>query len=83
MRVMVSMPHLLRDNPLLHEIKEVANKDQDYSAIIHAIQTGQGQKSLPSSSEGYRMGGIWSSMSTMNEAKVISVKLHHHFANQP
>ena len=68
MRVMVSMPHLLRDNPLLRELEEVAQKDKDYSTIIHAIKTGQGHKSLPSSSEGYRMSGEWSSMSIMDEA---------------
>ena len=73
MRVMVSMPHLLQDNPLLRELEEVAQKDKDYSAIIHAIRTGQGHKSLPSSSEGYRMGGKWSSMSIMDKAKVISI----------
>ena len=73
MRVMVSMPHLLRDNPLLRQLEEVAQKDKDYSAIIHAIRTGQGHKSLPHDSEGYKMGGEWSSMSIMDEAEVISV----------
>ena len=53
-RVMVSMPHLLRDNPLLRQLEEVAQKDKDYSAIIHAIRTGQGHKSLPPDSEGYK-----------------------------
>ena len=53
MKVMVSMPHLLRDNPCLRQLEEVA---QDYSAIIHAIRTGQGHKSLPPGSKGYRMG---------------------------
>ena len=42
MRVTVSMPHLLRDNPCLRQLEEVARKDKDYSAIIHAIRTGQG-----------------------------------------
>ena len=41
--------------------------------MIHAIQTGQGHKSLPSSSERYRMGGEWSSMSIMDEAEVITI----------
>ena len=57
MRVMVSMPHLLRDNPLLWELEEIGQKDQDFSSIVHAIRTGQGHKSLPLGSEGYRMGG--------------------------
>ena len=39
MKVMVSMPHLLRDNPRLRQLEEVAQKDKDYSAIIHAIRT--------------------------------------------
>lgn len=73
MRVTVSMPHLLRDNPCLRELEDVGHKDQDYSAIIHAIRTGQGHKSLPPSYDGYRMGGEWSSMSIMNKAEVISV----------
>ena len=73
MRVMVSMPHLLHDNPLLRQLEEVAQKDKDYSEIIHAIRTGQGHKLLPQESKGYRMGGEWSSMSIMDEAEVISV----------
>ena len=56
MRVMVSMPHLLRDNPLLWELEDIRQKDQDYSSIVHAIRTGQGHKSLPPGSEGYQMG---------------------------
>ena len=73
MRVMVSMPHLLRDNPKLRELKEIGQKDQDYSSIIHAIRTGQSHKSLSSGSEGYRMGGEWNSMSIMDEAEIVSV----------
>ena len=73
MRVMVSMPHLLRDNPLLRELEEIGQKNQDYSSIVHAIRTGQGHKSLPLGSEGYRIGGEWSSMSIMDEAEIISV----------
>ena len=69
MRVMVSMPHLLQDNLLLGDPKEVAQNDKDYSAIIHATRTGQGHKSLLSSLEGYRMGGKWSSMSTWTKPK--------------
>ena len=34
----MSKPHLLRDNPLLRELKNVGHKDQEYSAIIHAIR---------------------------------------------
>ena len=56
MKVTVSMPHLLRDNPRLRQLEEVAQKDKDYSAIIHAIRTGQSNKSLPIDSEGYKMG---------------------------
>ena len=73
MKVMVSMPHLLRDNPRLRQLEEVAQKDKDYSAIIHAIRTGQGHKSLPPGSEGYRMGGEWDKMLIMDEAEVISI----------
>ena len=73
MRVMVSMPHLLHDNPLLQQLEEVAQKDKDYSAIIHTIRTGQGHKSLPHNSEGYKLGGEWSRMSIMEEAEAISV----------
>ena len=73
MRVMVSMPHLLHDNPILRQLKEVTQKDKDYSAIVHAIRTGQGHKSLPQGSKGYRIGGKCSSMSIMDKAKVISV----------
>ena len=73
MRVMVSMPHLLCNNPLLRELEEIAEKDKDYSEIIHAIRTGQEYKSLPKDSEGYRMGGKWSSMLIMDKAEVISV----------
>merc|ERR1712240_95024 len=47
MRVMVSMPHLLHDNPLLRQLEEVAQKDRAYSEIIHAIRTRQDHKSLP------------------------------------
>ena len=54
-------------------MEEVAQKDKDYSAIIHAIRTGQGHKSLPHNSEGYKLGGEWSSMSIMEEAEAISV----------
>ena len=67
------MPHLLRDNPRLRQLEEIARKDKDYSAIIHAIRTGQSNKSLPVGSEGYKMGGEWDKMSIMEEAKVISV----------
>ena len=62
MRVMVSMPHLLRDNPLLRELEEVRQKDHNYSSIVHALRTGQGHKSLPPESKGYQMGGEWCSM---------------------
>ena len=71
MRVMVSMPHLLRDNPKLRELEEIGQKDEDYSSIIHAIRTGQSHKSLPPGSEVYRMGREWSSI--MDEAEIISV----------
>ena len=54
-------------------MNHLAQKDKDYSEIIHAIRTGQGHKSLPHDSEGYRMGGEWSRMSIMDEAEVISV----------
>ena len=57
MRVMVSMPHLLRDNPILRDLEEIGHKDHDYSSIIQALRTGQNNKSLPPGSEGYRMGG--------------------------
>ena len=73
MRVRVSMPHLLCNNPCLRQLEEVAQKDKDYSAIIHAIRTGQGHKSLPPGSEGYRMGGEWDKMLIMDEAEVISI----------
>merc|ERR1712240_941503 len=73
MRVNVSMPHLLRDNPHLRQLEEIAQKDKDYSAIIHAIRTGQSNKSLPIGSEGYKMGGEWNQMSIMDEAEVISI----------
>ena len=73
MRVMVSMPHVLRDNPLLRQLEEVTQKDKDYSSIINAIRTGQGHKFLPPGSEGYRMGGEWDKMSIMDEAEVISI----------
>ena len=73
MRVTVSMPHLLRDNPRLRQLEEIAQKDKDYSAIIHAIRTGQSNKSLPISSEGYKMGGEWNQMSIMEEAEIISI----------
>ena len=53
MRVMVSMPHLLRDNPLLCDLEEIGHKDHNYSSIIHAIRTGQSNKSLPPGSKGY------------------------------
>ena len=69
----MSKPHLLRDNPLLRELKNVGHKDQEYSAIIHAIRTGQGNNSLPSRSEGYKMGGKWNSLSIMDKAEVVSV----------
>ena len=62
MRVAVSMPHLLRDNPRLRQLEEIARKDKEYSAIIHAIRTGQSNKSLPAGSEGYKMGGEWDKM---------------------
>ena len=74
MRVMVSKPHLLRDNPLLRELESVGHKDQEYSGIIHAIRTGQGNKSLPSGSEGYKMGGEWGSLSIIDKAEVVSVR---------
>ena len=58
---------------MLRQLEEVAQKDKDYSAIIHAIRTGQGHKSLLPDSEGYKMGGEWSIMSIMDKAEVISV----------
>ena len=70
---MVSMPHLLRDNPKLRELEEIGQKDEDYSSIIHTIRTGQSHKSLPLGLEGYRMGGEWNSMSIMDEAEIVSV----------
>ena len=73
MRVAVSMPHLLRDNPRLRQLEEIARKDKEYSAIIHAIRTGQSNKSLPAGSEGYKMGGEWDKMSIMEEAEVIAI----------
>ena len=73
MRVMESKPHLLRDNPLLRDLESVGNKDQEYSSIVHAIRTGQGNESLPSDSEAYKMGGEWSSMSIMDEAEIICI----------
>ena len=73
MRVMVSMPHLLRDNPLLRDLEAIGQKDKDYSSVIHAIRTGQTNKSLHPESEGYRMGGEWDSMSIMDEAEIIIV----------
>ena len=73
MRVTVSMPHLLRDNPHLRQLEEIARKDKDYSAIIHAIRTSQSNKSLPVGSEGYKMGGKWSQMLIMDEAQIISI----------
>ena len=57
MRVMESKTYLLRDNPLLRELESAGHKDQKYSGIIHAIRTGQGNKSLPPESEAYKMGG--------------------------
>merc|ERR1712240_300379 len=73
MRVAVSMPHLLRDNPRLRQLEEIARKDKEYSAIIHAIRTGQSNKSLPPGSEGYKMGGEWDKLSIMEEAEVIAI----------
>ena len=52
MRVIVNMPHLLRDNPLLRDLEEIGQKDKDYLSIIHALRTGQTNKSLPPESEG-------------------------------
>ena len=73
MRVMESKPHLLRDNPLLRELESVGNKDSEYSSILHAIRTGQSNKSLPSGSEAYKMGGEWSMMSIMKEAEIVCI----------
>ena len=70
LRVIVSKPHLLRDNPLLQELESVGHKDQEYSAIIHAIRTGQGHKSLPAGSEGYKMGCKWDSLSIMTKQRL-------------
>ena len=57
MRVMERKPHLLRDNPLLSKLESIGNKDPEYSSIVHTISTRQGNKSLPSDSEAYKMGG--------------------------
>ena len=67
------MPHLLRDNPRLRQLEEIAQKDKDYSAIIHAIRTGQNNKSLPVGSKGYKIGGEWNQMLIMDKAEVISI----------
>ena len=82
MRVMKSKPHLLRDNPLLRELESVGNKDPEYSSIVHAIRTGQGNKSLPSDSEAYKMGGEWSSMSIMDKAEIICISGADRFIHQ-
>ena len=73
MRVKESKPHLLRDNPLLRELESVGNKDPVYFSIVHAIRTGQGNKSLPSDSEAYKLGGERHMMSIMDEAKIICI----------
>ena len=73
MRVMERKSHLLRDNPLLRELESVGNKDSEYSSILHAIRTGQSNKSLPSNSEAYKMGGEWHIMSIMEEAEIICI----------
>ena len=59
MRVQISKPHLIKDNPLLKDLEEVGMKDEEYCNIVHAIRTGSSNKSLPEKSEGRRMGGEW------------------------
>ena len=54
-------------------MEEIVQKDKDYSAIIHAIRTGQSNKSLPIGSKGYKMGGEWNQMLIMEEAEIISI----------
>ena len=73
MRVMESKPHILRDNPLLRKLESVGNKDSEYSSILHAIRTGQSNKSLPSESEAWRMRGEWNMMGIMEEAKIVCI----------
>ena len=40
MRIMVSKPHLIKDNPLLKDLEDIGRKDPKYFHIIHAIKTG-------------------------------------------
>ena len=62
MRVMVSKPHLIRDNPLLKDLEDIGRKDPEYFNIIHALRTGSTNKSLPPDYEARRIGGEWERM---------------------
>ena len=73
MRVMVSKPHLLRDNPLLKDLEDTNKKDPEYFNIIHALRTGSSNKSIPPASEARRMGGEWGKMAIMQEAEVVYI----------
>ena len=57
MRIMVSKPHLLRDNPLLKELEDIGSKGPEYHNIIDVLMTGSSNKSLSSDSEAKRIGG--------------------------
>ena len=40
MRVMVSKPHLIKDNPLLSELEDMGRKAKEYHTITNVIRTG-------------------------------------------
>ena len=63
--VVTSQSHLIKDYPLLKEMEEMGSKDEEYFKILHAIRTGSSNTTLPSSSEGKKMGGEWNRLHIM------------------
>ena len=71
MRVMTSKHHLMRDNLLLSDLEDIGRKDEEYYRIVQAIRTGGSFKTLPSESEGRKIGGEWNSLKIMKEAEIV------------